>query len=69
SVYSLFFLGSTPLGAWFAGYLASEFGSRQGLFICSILTVILLILLFALKYIFSNKKIKRRDFLKNRAKF
>ena len=67
SVYSLFFLGSTPLGAWFAGYLASEFGSRQGLFICSILTVILLILLFALKYIFSNKK--RRDFLKNRAKF
>ena len=40
--------------------LASEFGSRQGLFICSILTVILLILLFALKYIFQTKKDKTR---------
>lgn len=50
SVYSLFFLGSTPLGAWIAGFLASEFGAKEGFFICGIATCVLLILL----YLFRN---------------
>lgn len=56
SVYSLFFLGSTPIGAMIAGLSASYFGAQMALFICAGLTWVLLILLFVIKYAFLHHK-------------
>lgn len=52
SVYSLFFLGSTPFGAWLAGFLASEFGAKEGFFICALATCVLLLLLYLFRRYF-----------------
>ena len=46
SIYTLFFLGSTPFGALFAGYFTDKFGANFGLFICGFATILLLIMLF-----------------------
>ncbi|AII15517.1 transmembrane secretion effector, major facilitator superfamily [Campylobacter iguaniorum] len=43
SIYTLFFLGSTPFGAVFAGFLANKFGAGMSLVICGVIIYVLLI--------------------------
>lgn len=43
SIYVLFFLGSTPLGAIFSGALVNEFGAGNSLIICGVIVYVLLI--------------------------
>lgn len=56
SVYSLFFLGSTPIGASLAGYFASSFGADQAFFIMAGLTAVLLVLLFVFRAFWRKRR-------------
>ncbi|CUU76785.1 major facilitator superfamily permease [Campylobacter hyointestinalis subsp. hyointestinalis] len=49
SVYSLFFLGSTPIGAITAGFLANEFGASTSLVICGSIVYVLLVFWWVFK--------------------
>ncbi|ANE33391.1 transmembrane secretion effector, major facilitator superfamily [Campylobacter hyointestinalis subsp. hyointestinalis LMG 9260] len=49
SVYSLFFLGSTPIGAITAGFLANEFGAGTSLVICGSIVYVLLVFWWVFK--------------------
>ena len=46
SIYALFFVGSTPLGALFSGFLISRFGARAALAICGGISISALLALF-----------------------
>ncbi|CZE50756.1 MFS transporter [Campylobacter geochelonis] len=56
SIYTLFFQGSTPFGAVYAGYFTNEFGAKWGFFSCGMAVVILLLLLYTLEKYKTNKK-------------
>ncbi len=58
SVYILFFLGSTPIGAVISGVLASKFGAGMALVICGFCVYILLIIWWIIKSYYLNLKIK-----------
>lgn len=49
SVYSLFFLGSTPIGAITAGFLANKFGAGTSLVICGSIVYVLLVFWWVFK--------------------
>ncbi|MDA3045997.1 MFS transporter [Campylobacter sp. VBCF_06 NA8] len=49
SIYTLFFLGSTPFGALFAGFFTDKFGAKFGFFISGFCALILLLALFYLR--------------------
>lgn len=44
SIYSLAFLGSTPIGNFFAGSVIEQIGTSSGMVLCGIITVILLLI-------------------------
>lgn len=46
SIYALFFIGSTPLGALFSGFLISRFGAQAALAICGGISILALFALF-----------------------
>jgi transporter, major facilitator family len=46
SIYALFFIGSTPLGVLFSGFLISRFGARAALAICGGISILALLALF-----------------------
>lgn len=61
SMYSLFFQGSIPFGAAFAGYFTNKFGANIGLFVCS-LSAIVCLLALNLYTKFKANKVKKSYF-------
>lgn len=51
SIFTLFFLGSTPFGAAIAGFLAKSFGADKAFIICAVITYILLMIWWVFKAI------------------
>lgn len=54
SVFTLFFLGSTPFGAAIAGFLAKSFGADKSFIICAVITYILLAIWWGFKVIYKK---------------
>ena len=54
SIFTLFFLGSTPFGAAIAGFLAKSFGTDKAFIICATITYALLMIWWVFKAIYKK---------------
>ncbi len=61
SVFSLFFLGSTPIGASLAGFISKEFGAGRSFMICGASTAILLAIWWAWRYFKFNSNLNPKN--------
>ncbi len=56
SVYALVFVGSTPLGNLYSGFVAEHLGARLGFAACGLMILLFFLLLFIIHWYKSNKR-------------